>query len=105
MVLFFVVFDAEQFKWYYLFDMSNQKSYTAIFEKDSTGAYNVWFPDLPGCFTYGHNLEHAKQMAQEVLELWLEELEAKGVDTNSIQSTTLIEQVSPRHHNYEAANR
>jgi predicted RNase H-like HicB family nuclease len=31
----------------------------------------VSFPSLPGCVTFGKNLEHAQEMAQEVLNLWL----------------------------------
>lgn len=49
-------------------------SYFAVFEQDKEGNYNVSFPDLPGCVTFGRSFEEAKQMAQEVLELWLEEL-------------------------------
>lgn len=46
--------------------------YTAIFEKEEKGErYSVRFPSLPGCFTFGNNLKHAKQMAKEVLELWI----------------------------------
>lgn len=58
--------------------MNTKHSYIAVFTPDPSGAYNVFFPELPGCFTYGETLEHAKEMAKEVLELWLEEMEAQG---------------------------
>ena len=30
--------------------------YPAVFEKDASGHYGVFFPDLPGCVAVGHNL-------------------------------------------------
>lgn len=35
-------------------------------------AYQVEFPDVPGCYTYGSTLEEAKIMAKEALDLQLE---------------------------------
>ncbi len=52
-------------------------SYFAFFESAEEGGYNVSFPDFPGCVTFGKNFEEAKEKAQEVLELWLEELTAQ----------------------------
>lgn len=54
------------------------KSYNAIFEPATEGGFNVSFPDVPGCVTFGETFEEARQMAKEVLELWLEELAAHG---------------------------
>lgn len=51
--------------------------YYAIFEPAEEGGYNVSFPEFPGCVTFGRTFEHAKRMAEEVLELWLEELRAE----------------------------
>jgi len=48
--------------------------YPAVFDPADEGGYNVSFPAFPGCFTFGNNFEEAKEKAQEVLELWLEEL-------------------------------
>jgi len=54
-------------------------NYTAVFEPAEDGVFNVYFPALPGCVTFGKNLKHAKKMAKEVLELWLETaIEKKG---------------------------
>lgn len=36
----------------------------------------VSFPDYPGCVTFGRTLAEAKRMGRDVLELWLEELQA-----------------------------
>lgn len=52
----------------------NQLSYFAVFEPAKEGGYNVSFPDFPGCVTFGRTFEEAKEKANEVLELWIEEL-------------------------------
>lgn len=49
-------------------------SYFAIFETAEEGGYNVSFPDFPGCVTFGKTFEEAKEKAEEILKLWLEEL-------------------------------
>jgi len=49
-------------------------AYTAVFTKED-GLYNVYFPDLPGCYTCGENVADAVYMAQDVLCLWLYDLE------------------------------
>ena len=49
-------------------------SYPVIFEPAQEGGYNVSFPAFPGCVTFGHTFEEAKNKAKEVLELWIEEL-------------------------------
>lgn len=48
--------------------------YFAVFDPAEEGGYNVSFPDFPGCVTFGDTFEQAKAHAEEVLELWLEEL-------------------------------
>lgn len=50
--------------------------YPAVFDPAIEGGYNVSFPDFPGCVTFGRSFEEAKAKAKEVLELWLEELQA-----------------------------
>ncbi len=54
-------------------------SYFAVFDPAKEGGYNVFFPDFPGCVTFGKTFEEAKQKAAEVLELWLEELSSAAV--------------------------
>lgn len=53
--------------------------YHTIFEPAIEGGYNVSFPSFPGCVTFGQTFEEAKTKAQEVLELWLEELADEGI--------------------------
>lgn len=44
-------------------------TYMAVLEPSSDGSYSVFFPDLPGCFSYGSNLEEAQRMATETASL------------------------------------
>ncbi len=56
-------------------------AYPALFELDEDGhSYNVRFPDLEGCLTYGKNLEEAKRNAQEALSVYLESLDSRSGD-------------------------
>lgn len=44
-------------------------TYLAVLEPGENGSYSVYFPDLPGCFSYGNNLEDAQYMATEAVNL------------------------------------
>lgn len=44
-------------------------TYLAILEPGEDGSYSISFPDLPGCFSYGNNLEEAQHMAAEAASL------------------------------------
>jgi predicted RNase H-like HicB family nuclease len=52
-------------------------TYLAIFEPTGTG-YSVYFPDLPGCVSYGEDFEEAKMHATEALELHIYGMEKDG---------------------------
>lgn len=45
-------------------------SYLSIMERADDG-YSVYFPDLPGCISWGKDLEEAQTKAREALELHL----------------------------------
>jgi antitoxin HicB len=47
-------------------------------EAEPEGGYTVTVPALPGCVTWGKDLEHAQQMARECIECHLEALEKAG---------------------------
>lgn len=54
-------------------------TYPALFELDEDGAsYNVRFPDLEGCMTYGSNMDDARKNAQEALSVYLESLDSRS---------------------------
>ena len=46
-------------------------SHICLFEPDGKG-YIVTAKDIPGVVTWGKNLTHAKEMAEEALELMIE---------------------------------
>ena len=54
------------------------RSYAVIFEPCEEGGYAVTVPALPGCVTQGETLEEARAMAEEVIVLYLESLQADG---------------------------
>ncbi len=51
-------------------------NYTVVFQKEAEGGYTVFVPMLPGCVSYGKNLEEAKKMIKEAIELYIESLSA-----------------------------
>jgi predicted RNase H-like HicB family nuclease len=61
-------------------EMRNSKSltYKILLHKEPEGEYTVTVPALPGCITYGENIDHAIEMAKEAIELYISELKEKG---------------------------
>ena len=45
--------------------------YPAIFTPEDNGKFNIRFPDIENCFTYGENLEDGMIMAEDVLALMI----------------------------------
>ena len=55
------------------------RRYTIILTPEPDGsAYNVTVPALPGCFTCGETIEEAIAMAKDAINLYLEDLTARG---------------------------
>ncbi len=52
-------------------------SYPAVFEPNGEG-YSVYFPDLPGCISYGNSYEEAQKEAADALGLHLYGMEKDG---------------------------
>lgn len=59
-----------------------------MLHKEPEGQYTATVPALPGCITYGENVDHAISMAKEAIELYIEFLEEKGEEIPD-DSTTL----------------
>ena len=53
--------------------------YLAVVRKEDDSDFGVEFPDLPGCFSAGSDLDEAKEMAAEALSFHLEGLIGDGV--------------------------
>jgi predicted RNase H-like HicB family nuclease len=53
-------------------------TYIAIVEEEPGRAVGVWFPDLPGCFSAGDDVDEALRNAPEALALFAEQTAAEG---------------------------
>lgn len=51
--------------------MAETLHYNLIFRPEPEGGFTVIVPSLPGCVTYGKNLEEAKEMARDAIEGYL----------------------------------
>jgi predicted RNase H-like HicB family nuclease len=56
------------------------RTYKILLTKEPEGVYTATVPALPGCITYGDNVDHAISMAKEAIELYIENLREKGED-------------------------
>jgi predicted RNase H-like HicB family nuclease len=57
----------------------NMPHYVAIVEEAGPEkAVGIWFPDLPGCFSAGDDVDEALRNANEAIELYAEELAKDG---------------------------
>ncbi len=69
--------------------MQQIKTYRIVLKKEPEGGYTVTVPALPRCITYGEDVEEAISMAEEVIELYIEELQSRGEeipdDSNTLE--------------------
>lgn len=56
----------------------NVLTYRVLLNKEPEGGFTVTVPALPGCITYGDNLDHALAMAKEAIEGYIEVLKEQG---------------------------
>ena len=50
--------------------------YTVIYTQEPEGGFTVVVPSLPGCVTYGKNLNEAKEMAMDAIKINVESLQS-----------------------------
>jgi len=62
-------------------------SYKIHLHKEPEGGYTVIVPALPGCITYGENVDEAIEMAREAIELFIEELKERGEEIPDDRNT------------------
>ena len=55
-----------------------QLSYKLLLHKEDDGKYTVTVTALPGCVTYGENIDNAITMAKEAIEFYNEELKSRN---------------------------
>lgn len=72
---------------------TKELNYAVLFQKEPEGGYTAIVPSLAGCVTYGNNLEEAKKMAREAIELYLESLKEHNEEIPS-QEEVFYGQVS-----------
>lgn len=48
--------------------------YTVIYTPEPEGGFTVTVPQLPGCVTYGKDLNEAEKMAKDAINLYLQSL-------------------------------
>ena len=53
-----------------------QLTYRVLLTPEPEGGYTASVPTLPGCITYGENVDEAMLMAKEAVELYIESLAA-----------------------------
>ncbi len=53
-------------------------TYKIHLHREEEGGFTVIVPALPGCVTYGENVDEAIDMAKEAIQLYLEELKERG---------------------------
>ncbi len=68
-------------------------SYLAVFEPSGEG-YSVYFPDLPGCISYGNSYEEAQKEAEDALGLHLYGMEKDGDEIPSPSKNPQIDEAT-----------
>ncbi|MBA4373824.1 MAG: antitoxin HicB [Thermodesulfovibrio sp.] len=58
---------------------SKKASFRIIFRPEPEGGYTVIVPSLPGCITYGEDMQAAREMAQDAIAAYLVSYEHGGL--------------------------
>jgi len=54
-------------------------TYKLHLHKEAEGGFTVTVPILPGCITYGEDIDECISMAKEAIELYIESLQERGL--------------------------
>ncbi len=72
-------------------------TYKIHLHKEEEGGYTAIVPALPGCISYGENVDEAISMVKEAIELYIEELKDRNElipdDTNTLEYSLNLEVV------------
>lgn len=60
--------------------MKRMNMFSIIPTPEPDGGFTVTVPSLPGCVTWGEDVDHAKMMAREAINLYLEDMAKNGED-------------------------
>ena len=58
-----------------------------MLHKETEGGYTVTVPALPGCITYGENVDEAIVMAKDAIDIYIEELQSRGENISDDSNT------------------
>lgn len=75
-----------------------QITYQAVFEPAEGNGFSVYFPDLPGCTSYGETLSDAQKNARDALGLHLYGLERDGDQIPAPSDTPDIDPETAKGH-------
>lgn len=64
-----------------------QITYKIRLQKEPEGGYTVSVPSLPGCITFGNDIDEAIAMAKEAIELFIESLVEHGEEIPTENNT------------------
>lgn len=71
-----------------------QRTYRIVLNPEVDGGYTAIVPALPGCITWGKDIQEAKEMAKEAIELYIEDLISSGEnvpdDNNSLELSLTV---------------
>jgi predicted RNase H-like HicB family nuclease len=67
--------------------MTRHLNYRILLTKEPEGGFTVTVPVLPGCITYGENMDEAIVMAKDAIELYIESLVAHGESIPTEENT------------------
>ena len=72
-----------------------QYTYKIMLHKEPEGGYTVFVPALPGCVTFGEDVDEAIAMAKDAIDLYIEELQSRGEhipdDSNTLEYSLNLE--------------
>lgn len=71
--------------------MLKQVTYQGVFEPAGESGFSVYFPDLPGCTSWGETLREAQKNAQDALGLHLYGMERDGVPVPAPSATPEVD--------------
>ena len=58
--------------------MNRMYTYKILLHREPEGGFTVTVPALPGCITYGEDVDEAIAMSKEAIELYIEVMQERG---------------------------
>lgn len=69
-------------------------TYRVIIEPDENNTFHAYVPALPGCHTWGHNLEEARQYIRDAIDAYLRSVVADGETVPEDQGVEVVETIA-----------